>query len=267
MTHRAWFAALFAALLAVSLGAVEARADDPTLYIDYTMNCTFTIRGDNGSTITVIPPGRYQVLVVSPQPFAELNLAGATDPNLGCGGFVSFRLTGPGVSIFTTLDDGDSSSDHLAATFQAGTYTAQEDRRPTVARVVFTVAAGAPSTGLGTSASSSTGSGTKPATKPAVTVAPKNLRGTLGGSVSTAGKLRLTFKGKAVTSLKSGRYTVSVLDETSRAGFNLQKVGKPATKVTTTSYLGRRAVTLALGAGQWLFYPDGGKKTYFVVTN
>ena len=97
----------------------------------YTLNCTFTITGDNGAPITVIPPGRYQVLVTSPQPFAEIDLSGVADPTLACGGSVSFHLTGPGVTLGTTLDDGDASSDQMTANLQAGRrYAIVDDRRP-----------------------------------------------------------------------------------------------------------------------------------------
>ena len=139
------------ALLGASvLGAQVARAEGvPTLYVSYTMGCAFTITGDNGATITVIPPGDYQVLVTSPQPFAEPDLTGQADPNIACGGSLSFRLTGPGVSIRTTLEDGDSAAEQFRRTFQVGTYTAEEDRRPAATRTVITVAASAPSTSGG----------------------------------------------------------------------------------------------------------------------
>jgi hypothetical protein len=232
------------------------------------MNCTFSIIGDNGAAITVIPPGRYQILVTSPQPFAELDLTGVGDPNIGCSHALSFRLTGPGVSLHTTLEDGDGSADQMQATFQVGTYTAAEDRRPTM-RSVITVASGAANPSAGTTSpvsgggGSNTGSGT---TKPS-TPTPTNLRGMLAGSVSTAGKLSLTFKGKTVSRLKAGRYKITVLDETGRTGFTLQKVGRPSVKVTGTSFLGRHSVTLTLQPGQWIFFPSpGAKKSYFVVT-
>ena len=62
---------------------------------------------------------------------------------------------------------------------------------------------------------------------------------TLCGSVSTAGKLTLTLKGKRVSSLKAGRYKISVLDETSKSGFTLQKLGTTGTNVTSTKLVGQ----------------------------
>ena len=158
MTLRTRLAALSLGLLFALLGAQSARADDPTIYVHYTMNCTFSIIGDNGAPISVIPPGRYQVLVTSPQPFAELDLSGVADPNFGCSHALSWRLTGPGVSLHTTLEDGDGSADQMQATFQVGTYTAVEDRRPTV-RSVITVASGATNPSAGATSPVSGGSG------------------------------------------------------------------------------------------------------------
>jgi hypothetical protein len=262
---RAPLGALRVGLCLALLGALAARADDPTLYVHYTMACTFTIVGDNGAAVTVIPPGRYQVLVTSPQPFAEPDLSGATDPNLACGGSLSFHLTGPGVNVNTTLDDGDSASDQHQATFQAGgSYTAFEDRRPT-ARITFTVQTGAASTGGGTvsTGTSTAAKETKPATK-AEPLSGKVVA-TLNGSVDTTGKLRLTLKGKPVSSLKAGRYRITVLDETARRGFSIQRLGKAATNVTSTRFLGRHTVAVTLTTGQWFYFSPAQKKTGFIV--
>jgi hypothetical protein len=271
VTQRARLAAVLFGLVFALLGAQSARADDPTIYVHYTMNCTFTIVGDNGAPITVIPPGRYQVLVTSPIPFGEIDLSGAADPNLACGHSLSFRLTGPGVSLHTTLEDGDGTGEQFQAMFQVGSYVAQEDRRPTL-RTVITVASGAASTALTPSGGSGTtqsgGSGTPTQSQPSKTtpVSTAGLRGTLNGNVSTSGKLTLLFKGKKVSSLKAGRYKVTVLDETGRTGFLIQRLGKHAVKVTGPAFLGRHTVTLTLNAGQWFFYSSPGKKSYFVVT-
>jgi hypothetical protein len=260
--HRARLATLSIAVLVALVGAQTAAADDPTIYIHYSYNCTFTVLGDTGSTISVVPPGKYQILVTSPQAFAEVDLSGVADPTYACGGFVSFHLTGPGVSLATTLDDGDGLADQMQATFQAGgTYTMFDDRRPTL-RPTFTAQAGAASTGGGGSVSNTA---TKPATEKKA-VDPKGLVGTLNGSVDTKGKLTLTFKGKKVSSLKAGRYRLTVLDETSKLGFSLLKHGaKKATNVTTVPYLGRNTILITLKAGKWFFYsPSATKRTFTV---
>src|SRR5438045_1529550 len=63
-------AALFAA--AVFVPEVSASSRDaapsatPTLYVNYTMNCTFSIVNDSGQPVSQIPPGTYQVMVTTP---------------------------------------------------------------------------------------------------------------------------------------------------------------------------------------------------------
>jgi hypothetical protein len=89
--------------------------------------------------------------------------------------------------------------------------------------------------------------------------------GTLNGGVDTKGKLTLTLKGKKVASVKTGRYKVTVLDETSSNGFTLQTAGSKATEITSKPYVGRKTVTLVLKPGQWTFFSPSGKKTAFVV--
>jgi hypothetical protein len=91
------------------------------------------------------------------------------------------------------------------------------------------------------------------------------VRGALAGSVTTAGKLRLAFKGKQVSSLKAGRYRLSVLDETSKSAFTLQRIKQEPLSVSTKAHVGRRTVTVTLTAGQWSFYSSPAKRSYFVV--
>ena len=69
-----------------------------------------------------------------------------------------------------------------------------------------------------------------------------------------------------MSTLKTGRYRITVLDETSRTAFKLQRAGKAATTLTAKAYLGRRTITVTLTPGQWMFYSTPGKKRYFVVT-
>ena len=69
-----------------------------------------------------------------------------------------------------------------------------------------------------------------------------------------------------MSSLKSGRYKVSVLDETSKAAFFLQRLGRQAVKVSGAAFVGKHARSCStLRAGQWFFYSTPGKKSYFIV--
>ena len=100
--------------------------------------------------------------------------------------------------------------------------------------------------------------GTQAATAP--------LRGTLVATVTASGTVKLTTKGRPVTSLKAGRYTFAVTDSSGKAGFNVQRIKSGAVTLTTSAFTGKRSKTLNLKAGQWFFYPSFiGKKNYFIV--
>lgn len=254
------FAALAAAAALVSAGQGSSQAAvSPTLYVNYAMNCTFTITSDAGAPVTAIAPGAYQVEISTPTEFAGVDLAGVNDFT-ACKGSVMFQLTGPGVSLQDTLDNGDDDYDLLSATFKpSSTYVAQDDNQPSVARVVFTtLASGTPALPPATSSApsttsspgSTTGSGAAGATAKA-----DPLRGSLIATISTAGKLTLTNRGKQVSSLEFGRYTIAVTDRSIRDGFIIQQAGKAGTIVTGTSFVGKQSFTIDLKPGRWFFYP------------
>jgi hypothetical protein len=97
-------------------------------------------------------------------------------------------------------------------------------------------------------------------------VASKAYRGSLEAIVSAGGKLSLSRFGKNVTSLKTGRYTFSVDDESRHSGFTVQRLRTAAVNITSAPFIGSRDVTIPLAPGQWFFDTPGGKKTYFIVT-
>jgi hypothetical protein len=268
------------AMMAATVPAAFARRSDqvlPTLYVNYTMNCTFTITGDNGARVTSIPPGTYQVFITTPMVFADVDLTGITDMT-ACKSFTQFALTGPGVNLATTLQDGDEDKELDRATFQpSSTYLAVDNNQPSVARFSFTTTATGsasdvtgPTTsstsGKGDTQSSLLGSSAKSSTSTAGASLP--LRGTLVATVSASGTPKLTYKGKGVTTLQAGRYTVSVSDHSKKGGFIIQGVKQGATTVTGVAFVGNRRKTLDLKAGQWFFYPTFvGAKSFFIVTS
>jgi hypothetical protein len=262
----------------VVLPAAYARRSDavlPTLYVNYAMNCTFTITSDNGSRVSSIVPGTYQVFITTPMVFADVDLTGVSDMT-ACKSFTQFSLTGPGVNVSTTLQDGDEDKELDKATFQpSSTYVAVDNNQPGVARVSFTTAAtgAAADVNSPTQTSSSSkgdvqsglvGSSSKSSTQ---TPAPLALRGTLVATVNASGTPKLTFQGKGVTALKAGRYTVSASDKSKKGGFIIQQFKGGATTVTGVAFVGTHTKTLNLRAGQWFFYPTFvGAKRYFIVT-
>jgi hypothetical protein len=238
------------------------------------MNCTFGITDDSGKTVASIAPGTYQVQITTPVVFADVDLTGTTDMT-ACKSFVQFQLTGPGVNIATTLQDGDEDYGAFTATFQAGgTYTAQDNNQPSVAHMVFsTTQSGTAPTPTAPYTSTGTGTGSQQtgligSSSTASHAANIPLRGTLEATVSAAGQTKLMFKGKVVTTLKAGRYTLTVLDQSTKSGFIIQETRKAATAASGISFVGKRTVSIEMTAGQWFFYPTFvGAKSYFIVTS
>jgi hypothetical protein len=228
------------AALAAAAGAGGARAGLPSLYVNYkTENCTFTLTNDAGKTVRTILPGAYQVVIATPGTFGDHYTSTETGL-LACKGFVGFRLTGPGVDIRTTLDFGDASGETYPATFKAGaTYTVQDDHNVAGTRRSFEVA--------------TSGSVGVP------------LRGVLFATVGPKGELALSRNDKTVSSLKQGKWTLSVRDDSKTTGFTLQQLSKSPVAVTTGSYYGFKEVTVTLTPGQWTFFSPGGKKHAFRV--
>ena len=253
-----------------------------TLYVSYTMNCTFTITGDSGQPVTQIAPGSYQITVSTPQVFADVDLAGITDMT-ACKSFVQFQITGPGVSVSTTLQDGDEDYGVLDATFAPGaTYTAVDNNQPSVARSRLhdhgvglagrppnPSGASSPTAGTGSSQSDIVGedSGSSSASGKSSSRALVD-RADAPATVTAAGKVTLSFQGKSVETLKAGRYTVAVTDKSKKSGFVVQEAGQPAISISTGAFTGKRSVPVELLKGQWLFYPSFlGAKKYFLVTS
>ena len=102
------------------LSAASSRAALPTLYFHYAADCTFQLVDDSGNQVTTIPPGSYQVVIDTPFSFAT---SPASCP------FVKFDLTGPGVSVQTTLGDGGSEIEQYPVTLKPSSTYARPGRR------------------------------------------------------------------------------------------------------------------------------------------
>jgi hypothetical protein len=213
---------------------------------------------DNSPVGSTIPPGTYQIV---------LNNNTADDYAVDH----VFHIFGPGVDY---KDPPGAVQTSFSVTFQTGqTYTIQDDLDPKDIHQSF-VATNAPppptSTGStgGTGGTGSTGSGGKtpvPTSSDIVGSGVAPFRGALDAIVFKSGKLSLSRNGKTVKSLKSGRYTFSVDDESTKAGFSVQLLHGKRTTVTGAAYTGSHDVTLQLKPGRWFFFTPGGKQTTFFV--
>ena len=251
-------------VLAGSAGVQSSRAAPPPLTLNISVNGTLEVVLGNGTRLrsssapgAVIPPGPYLAIVASDVPDSQ-------------DVYHMFHLVGPGVNVSSELLPCENPAPVNTVLLQPNsTYTYEDMRHPDLARVVF-------STSGGGSSSDTAGSGGGPATAKStgsvsnssvVGSGIKKLRGTLRGAVGSAGRPVLSLNGKAVSSLKSGRYELSIEDRTPRGGFTIQKLHRPSTVVTSPAFVGKRTLVLSLSAGEWMFYsPTSGKHVFTVVT-
>ena len=228
-----------AALALVGLGSASgptSSARIPTLYVMYAMNCTFSFVNDSGQAVTSIPPGSYEVDVRTPLAFGTVPLTGVTDLT-ACHGQPQFQLSGPGVSLFTTMNAGCSVDLLFPETFQPNaTYVGQDNNQPSATRATLTVQ----------------GSG-----------APATLAASIGGNGSSV----LTLNGKPVTTLRSGRYTFAITDRDAKTGFTLLGPNwKAPSTLTRPGFTGRVSKTVRLTSGRWTYYAGLRSVHYFIVT-
>jgi hypothetical protein len=255
---------MLGAALLLGLGSQTAGAAPVApfeLWVVFHENHTITMAFDDGTPVgtlsgagLAIAPGSYTLHFE--------DSVGVEGPD--------FDLRGPGVSLQEDLFFGEApSATHRVTFLPSSTYTWRNAEQPnTVFTFSTTSGVVTPATKPSSGSSSSSSSPKTSTSKDIVGSQRVTYRGALSGNVSTTGKLSLTYLGKAVGSLKTGSYKVTVLDETAKAAFYLQRLGATApTKVSSTGFIGKHTVTLTLKAGQWFFYSTPGKKSYFLVHN
>lgn len=241
--------ALIAAL--VWVGGSQATVSQ-LIYAYFDVDGAIQFRYSDSSNVgSTIPPGTYTV---------NLNNNGADD--LGVDHI--FHLFGPGVDYKAANVNTQAV---FTASFQAGsTYTAQDDLNPkihlTMLATTATPVGPAPTT---TTTPTTTKKTPKPTSSDIVGSGIVPFRGKLAATVSVAGKLALTTKGKSVSTLKTGLYTFTVVDKSAKSGFAIQKLKASAIDLTGVAYKGTHVRTIDLKAGQWWFFSPSGKKNYFIV--
>ena len=237
-----------AGFMTISPAALARTAANPSIRVQFSMTGTIAVTGPGGAPLgtasgapTVIPAGYYTLLLLGPG---------------GCANIPYFELHGPGENVANNLTEGELDNDTVNLYLQPNsTYTWRNRDVPgsvftfaTSADVQGTAPAVAPPGGLTgkghTTIKSSdlAGSGVLP------------FRGTIAAEVSPSGRLSFAYKGKPVTSLKAGKYTVAVVDRSAKTGVALRKVKRTFT-VTTKAFVGKRAKSVQLTTGRWVVTP------------
>lgn len=250
---------VLAVFLAVAPAAVSRTSANPSISVRFSLTGTITATLPDGTPLgttsgppPVIPAGYYTVNLIGPG---------------GCANIPYFELNGPGESIINNLTEGELDNDVVNAFFQPNsTYTWRNRDLPgsvftfaTSSQVVGTPPAHAGPGGL-------TGSGhTTVSSSDFVGSAILPLRGTLKVAVTAGGKLSIAYNGKSVASLKAGRYTLAVTDQSATSGFSLQKTSHLARAITGRKFRGRTSLAkFELTAGKWVFIPAGGKQSFTI---
>jgi hypothetical protein len=239
------------------LGASVARASLPEMNVTFSSNGSFTFTY-NGAPVagSTVPSGTYDVVFDN-----------SVDAS------VAFQITGPGVNFSTGVGNGEPAIETDEVTFSAtASYSAQNANVPgssisfNTSSATASSSSGSSSGSSGSSSSGSSGGGLY-GNGTTTTTASTPLEGTLTGAVSATGTLTLAYKGKQVTELNAGRYTLNVTDKSKKVGFVLKQTGKSAITVTTASFTGKKSEQLTMGSGQWYFAASTSakKKNYFVV--
>jgi len=225
-----------------------------TIYAWFDVDGNLNVRYvDNSNVGSTIPPGTYQVI---------LNNNTADDYAVDH----KFHLFGPGVNYSPPAGAVQTT---FSVTFQAGgAYTIQDDLDPAGHHqtVVATTSAGVASSGSSSTSTTATGS-SKPTSSDIVGSDVAPFRGALDAIVFGNGNLALTRQGKRVSTLKSGRYTFFVDDESKARGFTVQQLHRQGVTITTPTFKGTHDATISLKPGQWFFYSPGAKKSPFVVVS
>ena len=222
-----WVIGLFVlgAALATRVGTHDSGAAvSSTLHASVGPGFEISLTYDDGTTVASPPAGSYRVLVSDT----------TSDHN--------FHLIGPGVDMSTGTEQVGSATWNVI--FQNNrSYVFQCDTHP--AEMYGTFAIGTPVGTSTTTAPTSTGpTHTTPTTSPLPL---------LSASVDSS-TAKLVFGGKRASSLKAGKYRVTITDSSAKAGFKLQRIGFTATSLTTATFVGHRTTTVTLAAGKWKYY-------------
>ena len=235
--------ALAAGVLVLSPAAVGVGTPNPALDVTFSPTGAIAVTQPDGTPVgatagspTVIPAGYYTLLMSGPG---------------GCTQLPLFELKGPGEDLFENMTEGevDYTSDNVFLQPSA-TYTWKSYASPSV---VHTFATSSTVLGAPPTPTSSVSSGTVSSQDIVGSNATTTGSLTITGTVSPAGRLTLSFKGRSIDKLAPGPYTIIVTDRSSTDGLAVEMgKGRPLT-VTGGRFEGKKSRALVLTAGRWTF--------------
>ena len=256
------FSALAAGLLALAPLAQGRGAASQSLDVNFSVSGAVAVTLPDGTPVgttsgapTVIPAGYYAVVVLGPG---------------GCTQLPLFDLKGPGENIVDDMSGGEVTSETYGAYLMPNsTYTWRTDNlNPGIVHTFVTSAVVGGTPLASSSAGPPVPSGTlAPTSQDLVGSAVVPFRGKLTGAVSPGGALTLLYKGRVVTSLMAGRYTITITDKSATNGFMLEKAARSTVRLTGGSFVGKRSTSVDLTAGQWHALSGLGAKTYAIVVS
>jgi hypothetical protein len=243
-------------VLALTPAGQARTTANPTLRVNFFTNGSIAVTLPDGTPVgtasgapTQIPGGYYTVMLFGPG---------------GCSNVPYFELKGPGTSIVDNMDEGELATNQYNAVLQPNsTYTWKDDDAVPPVTYTFTTTGdmlGSPPAQTGSNGNSSSNHGSAASTNPLGSAVPTG-RGSLTASVSKTGALSLAYKGKSVTSLKPGKYTITVTDKSAKGGFMFEK-GKRLVNVSGVAFVGKHSTSVTLTSGKWIFTTRVGQKTF-----
>ena len=236
-------------LIPAAAPAAARSAASPVIFVNFFANGQITVTAADGSSVgttsgapTVIPAGYYTFEFSGPG---------------GCSSLPYFHLSGPGTDIVTNGNEGQVVHPPSGANLlPSSTYTWTDAAFP---GVVYQFSTSAEVVGSAPVTSTTPSSGAPVSSQGVVGSALLPFLGSLSGTISAGGKLSLLRAGKPVTTLKAGRYTLTVVSHSARDGFVVERQKSKAVAVARGAFSGKRSVAVSLTAGTWLFMVTPGK--------
>ncbi len=213
---------------------VSVAAVSSTLHANVGPGFDISLTFDDGTAVMALPAGSYRIVVTDQ----------AEDHD--------FHLLGPGVDESTGVETRASTS--WTVTFRNNSsYNFLCDPHADSMFGRFEVGAVADEPAAGGGGGGGGGGGTKPGSAAPPKATGKILATVLAG-VDSAGKVKLTLKGKPVKTLGQGSYKIVVADSSPRNDVMLRRIGGASTPLTGLLFVGRRTITTQLTAGRWKLY-------------